>query len=309
MNTLNPKIYFKEMECPYKVSNSHLYQMLVHRKNKDYPRAYQELKLACEEGDVEAIGLACCIRKYGGLGLPHKWPEDFIIPSDFRFESIPIVREHPDSSNDYSLIVQAVAEKSVFGPVFFYRQAGYVRHIIPEYTDYVDLCCKWNDPFMLYLRGGVKNFQKCVDQMFTSAIVPLIELYYERLEYLKAAKVIVLRYSPFMIYKDIEDALHKRTGFERTEQCFVFGKWLVNQRHSQRSQPIFANSMRIYRETIDKTFKATQFWMFAAKELGVCRDVAKMIGRLIWDTREDPVGWKIGIKRELPERKRRKIKF
>jgi hypothetical protein len=33
-----------------------------------------------------------------------------------------------------------------------------------------------------------------------------------------------------------------------------------------------------------------------------------MIGRFIWDTREDPVGWKVGIKRELPERKRRKIK-
>ncbi len=297
-----------EEECPYKVSNPRLYQMLVHRKNKDYPRAFQELKLACQEGDVEAIGLACCIRKYGGLGLPHQWSEDFVIPSDFRFESIPIVREHPDSKNDYSLIVQAVAEKSVFGPVFFYRQVGYLRDIIPEYKGYVDLCCKWNDPFMLYLKNGVDNLQLCVDQMFISAMEPLIELYCVWLEYLKAAKVIVKLRMPFMIYKYIEDALHKRTRLERTEQCFVFGKWLVNQRHSKRSQPIFANSMRIYRETIDKAFLATQFWMFAAKELGVCRDVARMIGRLIWNTREDPVGWKVGIKRELPERKRKNIK-
>jgi len=292
---------------PYHTLNPHLTNMFIHRKNNNFPLAFQELKLACLEKDQEALWFALYMRNYGGLGL---------IGSDFEslltkwtpIDTLKFLIDFYDNNQEEALS-QAVQAKSIFAPFMFLIRRDYHYHLNPCFEAYMNLCCEWNDPYMLYLKSGLHNLLKSVKQNVHLAFQVTIDTYYEHLDYVNAARIIVKRPgSVSMVYRNIKYALMTKTHLDREKQCFIFGRWLSQRLESQL--PVFGNSIRIYRETIKKVTEACLCWMWVCKEMKLYRDVARMIGMRIWESREDVIGWKVEWRRYGPERKaKRRLKF
>lgn len=301
------------MECPYNTSNPHIYNCLVHRKNNNFPAAVEELKLACAENDQDALWFALYMRSYGGLGIFGWEFDDMMRAGDWRPEvehKAAILHFFTDPIHTRETLVKAVDEKNLFAPFLFLLRRDYYYILDPHFKSYVDLCCKWNDPYMLFLVSGIDNLCKAMDQKMYLAFQPVIDTYYYDKEYLKAAKVIVSQIgSIHRVYRNIKIALATKTEFDRENQCFVFGRWLSKRTETDRLQPMFANSIRIYTETIEKAKKACLYFLLVCKEMRVYRDIAKLIAKMLWDEREDVAGWNVNLGRRGPQRRVKKIKL
>jgi hypothetical protein len=295
---------------PYHTTNPHLYNMFVHRKNGHFPEAFEELKTACAEKDQEALWFALYMRNYGGLGLSGQ-DFDGLISKWAPYDNVRILRDFFDTNPTEEVLLMAVNEKSIFAPFLFIMRRDYFFHLDLRFQSYIDKCCEWNDPYMLYLKSGLHNLLKAVNQNVHLAFQVTIDIFYEQLKYVEAAQIIVKRTgSVSMVYRNIKYALMTKTQLNREKQCFIFGRWLNKRTEPERLLPVFSNSIRIYREAINKVTKACMCWMLICKEMHLYKDVAKMIGVNLWESRENMDEWKVKLKRHGPERKaKRRLKF
>ena len=249
----------KMEECPYQPSNPHLMNMFVHRKNNNFPLAFEELKLACLERDQESLWFALYLRNYGGLGMFNR-DFDILVSKWTPMDTVKFLIDFFENSvNNEEFLTTAIEAKSVFVPFMFLLRRDYHYHLNPIFQPYMDLCCQWNDPYMLYLKSGLHNLQKAVKQNVYLAFQVTIDIYYDQKDYVNAARTIVTRPgSASMVYRNIKHALMTKTELDREKQCFIFGRWLSKRTatESERLLPVFGNSIRIYQEGIKKATKA-----------------------------------------------------
>jgi hypothetical protein len=98
---------------------------------------------------------------------------------------------------------------------------------------------------------------------------------------------------------------------QREQQAFIFGKWLSNRAETERLEAIYVPCIHIYYKTITKVKQALSCWLIICKRriFPGYKDLVKLIGNLIWESREDTEGWKVDLERRGPNRKAKKIKI
>jgi hypothetical protein len=290
-----------EEECPYTVKNEHLFKALVFRKNFDYPNMYKELVIACQEGDDEALVFA--FEVYGRYGFDaKKYPE-----------LVPLLKDYDNQHYLNSLVSDnpavLIAAKSIFASVillFLNRM-----EISESLLSYAKLCRKWNDCFALCMSPyDISLVYSALDQGFEAARNVLISHHQERHEYIQAAHLIVGCCDPGIVYYDMKHAL-QHFKVQREQQAFIFGKWLSNRAETERLEAIYVPCIHIYYKTITKVKQALSCWLIICKRriFPGYKDLVKLIGNLIWESREDTEGWKVDLERRGPNRKAKKIKI
>jgi hypothetical protein len=295
------------LQSPYHTENPHLFNALVHRKDGNFPAALTELKLACEQNDPDAKFLLFYIYYYGGLGLRPdtiKYKEYFKSITESPAPPYLTQAFYMEYNQFKDFVTIAVQSKSVLAPFLFVIKRDYYFIFDEQFKEYVQLCCQWNDPYILFLTHELDNLLLSIKQCVYHAYQPAINIYYERLEYLKAAKIIVQKTNPSGVYRNIKYALATKYRIDREKQCFVFGRWLSKRQETERLCHIFVNSIRIYQETMERVEKTMNCWIWACGKMGIYRDLRKMIGNLVWESREDPQAWGIGLERRSGRRKK-----
>jgi hypothetical protein len=294
----------QEEGCPYIVKNEHLFKALVFRKHKNYTAMYKELVIACQENDEEA--LIFVYELYGRHGFDGKrYPELVSILEEYDPKC------YYETNNFYDL-EELVRRKNIIASyaLCFYDIDG-MDAMSQIFAEHLNLCCKWNDCFALcVVPTSLLQFQSALDQGYEPGRGMLIQKYNIRREYVVAARLIVGGFDAQEIYMDIDCALrHNKT--QRTRQAFIFGRWLSTRHESQRLIPYYAPCFHVYKETITKVKTALNCWLVICKRriFPGYKDLIKLIGNLIWESREDTELWKIDLERKGPTRKAKKIKI
>lgn len=293
----------QEVECPYIVQNEHLFKALVFRKNKDYLSMYKELIIACKEQDEEA--LIFVYELYGRHGFDEtRYPE-----------LVPILEAYEPKrfydANDFFDLEGLVTRKNILASyaLCFYEIDG-LDAMSQMFAEHLKLCCKWNDCFALCIvPTSLVQFGEALEQGYEPTRMMLIPKYNYIRDYVTAAHLIVGGRDAMEIYADIQDALrHSKT--QREQQAFIFGKWLNTRHESRRLAPCFAICFHFYKETISKVKVALNCWLIICKRriFPGYRDLVKLIGNLVWESREEADTWGITFERKGPSRRAKKIK-
>jgi tetratricopeptide (TPR) repeat protein len=145
---------------------------------------------------------------------------------------------------------------------------------------------KFNLCYGAYLQGHKK------------ASLAIANYYFQTKDFVKAAKLFIKCNSIENIYKVIFAT--KKTEDEELQEMFIYGKLL---RFSKLAiydfnrlcvgLPVF-NYLRVYNESTYKTLISLLCFLWCVKDT-LPKDVRQKIGRLIWKTRKDPIGW--GVKK------------
>jgi tetratricopeptide (TPR) repeat protein len=90
----------------------------------------------------------------------------------------------------------------------------------------------------------------------------------------------------------------------RLRELYIFGRkfakgWFPSCGHKQES-------LQVYRESWAAAQKATVTFLLCCKKWGVYRDVSRLIGQMVWKSRDDPAIW--NVKLNIVEPKNKKIK-
>jgi hypothetical protein len=297
--------------CPYDTKSTHLLNALNHRRLNNFPLALQELTIAYNEpSNIEAKDFMWYVHFYGGFGIVQA---TFTISDLFHNRTPNFLMDiyTMQYAEFREFLIKCVETRYLFTPFLFMMHRDYYLVHDDVFKPYVELCCQWNDSYILYLTMNFNNLLLSINQNVHYAFQPVIDTYQALEKYVKAAKIIVRRTNPNAIYRNMKYALSSSKIFstDREKQCFVFGRWLSKRNESERLKPIFTNSIRIYQETIEKVERTLKCWIWACKKMGwFYRDLMKMIGNLLWESREDPQAWGIGLERKSGRRVKKKGK-
>lgn len=295
----------EEGECPYIVKNEHLFKALVFRKNKDYSNMYKELVVACQEGDEEALVFAYEVYERHGYDTK-KYPELVKI-----FETYGPNEYY--EGNNFSDLEKLVATKNIIASyaLCFFEIDGFDA-FSTILLEHIKQCQKWNDCFALCRNPrSIEDLQCAFDQGYEPARVQLEQRYAKKREYVKAARLIVGAFDTSDIYFWISNALVNYCKSEREQQAFIFGRWLSTRSESRRLDAIFVPCFTVYNQTIAKVKQALSCWLIICKRriFPAYRDLIKLIGNLVWESRENTELWGITLKRKGPAREAKKIKI
>lgn len=259
-------------DCPFNVENLHFYKALVYRKEEKFEKARLELQIACDEKDKDAIEFMYITKQYGGIGFQSEASDYYI--TRYLTES------------DLNIKIK---EKSPLAIYYIYNN-WYKRGnvLLVENRAYIEHCAIWKDTFALFI---VNNFKSCAEQLFYYGIRKLIDENYLNLKYVDAASWIVRLPKKDMIYHSMSSALKHHVAVDGLKQQFIFGKWINEQSFANAREYPFSVCFDVYRETVSKTKSAIYCWMMICKRNGLYYDLAYLIGRMIWESQNEPELW------------------
>jgi TPR repeat protein len=140
------------------------------------------------------------------------------------------------------------------------------------------------------------------DQGYCDSSYYLYAIYVKKNDFVKAFEVAAESNSREFVSNIICD----NTRIKSLEEQYMIGRWrikveergvllAISHKSGYASEQFFWNNlncyMRVYYTSNKRAQDASRYWMFCAKFLGVCKDVARIIGHQIWDSRTDPENW------------------
>jgi hypothetical protein len=119
-----------------------------------------------------------------------------------------------------------------------------------------------------------------------------------------------------MEYHIIYDLMIKRINMlkdrtfkesDRLRALYIYGEFIHKNGLNLSKYGVFAQivPLRIYNDTHTKVYQAIIYWLLICKQIGFYKDLARGIGKMLYETRMYPDEWGIEMKQEREKRKKR----
>lgn len=295
--------------------NANVRHALELRKQGKYKEAISFLDKACDEGDGEAWYIKGYFYELGGCGLRQDLHKASVCMAESRARGcystdVFVKAQQAAYSGEHALAEKLRIDALEAGYFFALRQIDVSKvsiEIVQALADNGDgYACLFVAGFyyeignlkkaLAYLRKGAEQkVIRCLRQIINPVWLDAGEI-----SFWECSKWEVKTYNSadqlkHLIYK------YQSEADEVKQQLFYMVGRKVAKHFINELSLILTSVLQIYQRTWAAAHNATVTFLLCCKQLGVYKDVAKMIGKFIWESRINPDFWE--------EEKNKKIKF
>lgn len=283
--------------------NPNLRLALYHRMRGNYKLTKRYLLVAAEQdNDGQALYILANAYFYGGFGIKQNrsktdelfqrssdagcpWGTASLSPSlmedsnDLYAKTIALIRIN--GRIDDPIICQSLISNAGTNVLIYKILLPYCLINSEQEKIFTQKATQLGDGLVQSIGSDWVNIKKAADQRVSLALIKLTEKYYKEGEYEKAMYY-ALKYD---IYYSV--VFHILQEYPSRKIHFMYGRKLSKL----PTPPVyFMKSLLIYQNTIQMCRSAALSTVYYLQRI-LSKDVAKMIGRMIWDTKNDPEVW------------------
>lgn len=252
--------------------NKHLRNAFLLRKDGQYKEAGKELKLACDEGDGEALYVMYETLLTGGFGIPEAGP----LTADVYLEHSKNVgcNWHLfNSSLDYTR--EEVEKGNIIALLCF----GEYEDCLLNMGDAQFQACICSCDYPCFNVNHFEIERKAALQKITYGMQRLVRRYEFgygcKKNFVKAAKYWI------QLNNIRKIQIRLQSGWISLTEQYMYGKWMVFNQDKIQDQ----SCIDVYKRVYASAQKAVICWLLISKEY-ICKDIRVYIGKLIWKSRK-----------------------
>jgi len=274
---------------------SHFKKALELRKLGNFKEAGEELKQCDDPEGLLYLGFTYL---YGGFGIetntqkgyeilrshPDPWAAIFLARNGMCNSFTPEELNLKSSLRNHEFCINLHKQGNTFGTLF--TSMDFSFHVSEEYKQLILDSAKSNDAAMQYVYGfffenPTKWLELATNQKFKRAYCPLAH----RIETTDLIKATKLRISANFPCENRANA----TIETRLQSLFLYGEYFISNRDDGALWMDLA--LTVYNLSSVKARDTVIRWMLLSKLLLVSKDIAKLIGRMVYNSRYTPHVW------------------
>ena len=273
---------------------SHFKNALKLRKLGNFKEAGEELKQCDDPEGLLYLGFSYM---FGGFGIetntqkayeilkfhPYPWAAIFLASSNMCNNFTPEEMHLMFSIRNHEFCLELHKQGNTFGT--FFINSSFSFHPSEEYIQLILDSAKNNDAAMQYVyglfQGSTKWLELATGQKFKRAYCPLARCI-EQNDLIRATKLCISANFP------CDDRVNA-TIETRLQSLFLYGEYFTSNRDDGSIRMDLA--LTVYNLSSVKARDTTLRWMLISKPLRVSKDIAKLIGRMVYNSRYTPHVW------------------